>query len=86
VDREVLLVELLRRFDGLYARADDPAVLDRYRHRSATIGRRVRVELPDGPAVGEARDVTDEGHLVVEISGRMETFAAADVVHLRPAD
>jgi BirA family biotin operon repressor/biotin-[acetyl-CoA-carboxylase] ligase len=86
VDRELLLVELLRRFDGLYARADDPAVLDRYRHRSATIGRRVRVERPEGPVVGVARDVTDEGHLVVDIDGRAVTFAAADVVHLRPAD
>jgi BirA family biotin operon repressor/biotin-[acetyl-CoA-carboxylase] ligase len=85
VDRAELLVELLRRFDDLYPRADEPAVLDRYRLRSATIGRRVRLELPEGAVHGLARDVTGEGHLVVEVDGEVRSYAAADVVHLRPA-
>jgi BirA family biotin operon repressor/biotin-[acetyl-CoA-carboxylase] ligase len=86
VDRRALLDELLRRFDDLYGRIEDPAVVDRYRSHSATIGRRVRLVLPDGDRVGVARDVTDEGHLVAEVDGRLVTYAAADVVHLRPGE
>jgi len=83
VDREDLLVELLRRFDDLYGRIVEPAVPAAYRRLSATIGRRVRVEQADGAREGTARDVTDDGHLVVDIDGRPVTLAAAEVVHLR---
>ena len=86
IDRVALLVALLRRFDGLYPRAAEPAVLDLYRARSATIGRRVRLELRDATLVGTGVDVTDDGHLVVDVDGRRTAYAAADVVHLRPAE
>jgi BirA family biotin operon repressor/biotin-[acetyl-CoA-carboxylase] ligase len=86
IDRVDLLVALLRRFDQLYPRAATPEVLELYRARSATIGRRVRLELRDTSLVGTGVDVTDDGHLVVDIDGRREAYAAADVVHLRPAD
>ena len=56
---------------------------DAYRRLSATIGRWVSVEQADGAREGRARDVTDDGHLVVEIDGRPVTLAAAEVVHLR---
>jgi BirA family biotin operon repressor/biotin-[acetyl-CoA-carboxylase] ligase len=86
IDRVTLLVALLRHFDQLYPRAADGDVLDLYRTRSVTIGRRVRLELRDGPRLATATDVTEEGHLVVDEGGRRATYAAADVVHLRPAD
>jgi BirA family biotin operon repressor/biotin-[acetyl-CoA-carboxylase] ligase len=86
IDRVALLVALLRRFDELYPRAVEPEVLDLYRERSATLGRRVRLELRDASLVGTGVDVTDDGHLVVEVDGRRTAYAAADVVHLRPAD
>jgi BirA family biotin operon repressor/biotin-[acetyl-CoA-carboxylase] ligase len=55
-------------------------VLARYRGRCATLGRRVRVELPGGAVEGVATDVDPEGRLLVD--GR--AIAAGDVVHLRP--
>jgi BirA family transcriptional regulator, biotin operon repressor / biotin---[acetyl-CoA-carboxylase] ligase len=83
VDRELLLIALLRRFDGLYSRLEEPVVPDAYRRLSATIGRAVRVEQADSARDGVARDVTDDGHLVVEVDGRLLTLAAAEVLHLR---
>ena len=57
----------------------------RYREHSATIGRRVRVELPQGEIVGTASDVLPDGALVVvDEAGVSHTVTVGDVVHLRP--
>ena len=91
VDRTELLVAFLRRLDGHYGSlvearsAAASGLLDAWRSRSATLGRRVRVDLGAGDVEGTAVDVTAEGHLVVETAeGERRTFAAGDVVHLRP--
>ncbi len=72
VDRQALLDHYLA---GLDAPGD---VLARYRERCTTLGRRVRVELPDGEFEGVATGVDDDGRLLV--GGRRIT--AGDVVHL----
>jgi BirA family biotin operon repressor/biotin-[acetyl-CoA-carboxylase] ligase len=88
-DRVDLLVAFLRGLDDLYAAllrdgADD--LLAAWRARSATLGRRVRVDLGADDVEGTAVDVTSEGHLVVEtVEGDRRTLAVGDVVHLRPA-
>ncbi|PZF64427.1 biotin--[acetyl-CoA-carboxylase] ligase [Curtobacterium sp. MCBD17_013] len=78
--------------------ADLPAVRARVRAACGTIGREVRVELPDGSVLeGTARDLDDEGRLVVEgpgtastpgagrASGAVTAIAVGDVTHLRYA-
>ena len=77
LDREALLVAWLAAYD---ARLDhlDAVVADAI-DRSATLGRRVRVELAHETFAGTARALTDEGFLVVD--GRV--VSAGDVVHLR---
>lgn len=48
-----------------------------------TIGRDVRVELPDGEAVeGTAVGIDSVGRLVVHSRGRQHAFSAGDVIHL----
>jgi len=91
VDRGELLVAFLRRLDGHYGAlvearsAAASGLLDAWRARSATLGRRVRVDLGSSDVEGTAVDVDAEGHLVVESDdGERRTFAAGDVVHLRP--
>lgn len=90
VDREELLAAHLRGLEAILAELPDPAGRDalllRYRHLSATIGRRVRVEMASGALTGQAVDVDDDGHLVVELGGELVPVAAGDVVHLRPED
>jgi BirA family biotin operon repressor/biotin-[acetyl-CoA-carboxylase] ligase len=87
VDREDLLVALLERLDrhDRQLRDDGPSgLLATWRERSATLGRRVRVDLGADELVGKAVDVTDEGHLVVHTDeGERRTVAVGDVVHLR---
>ena len=89
VDRAELLGAYLRRLDGHYgslvAARSASGLVDAWRARSATLGRRVRVDLGDRDVEGTAVDLTDEGHLVVEtVEGDRRTFAVGDVVHLRP--
>ncbi len=55
-------------------------LVDGWRAACSTIGRRVRVELPDRALKGVASAVTDDGRLVVN----EEIVSAGDVVHLRP--
>jgi biotin-(acetyl-CoA carboxylase) ligase len=52
---------------------------------SATLGRPVRVELPDGSFEGTAVDVSPAGHLLVAADGSDEVVevTVGDVVHLR---
>ena len=90
MDREDLVVALLRALDPiaeLASAAACAALVERYRQRCVTIGRRVRVELPGSELVGTATDVADDGALVVTgDDGATTTVTVGDVVHLRPAD
>ena len=55
-----------------------------WRQRSATLGRRVRVDLGADDLEGEAVDVTPTGQLVVRtLEGEDRTLAVGDVTHLR---
>jgi BirA family biotin operon repressor/biotin-[acetyl-CoA-carboxylase] ligase len=87
IDRVDLLVAFLHRLDRSYGElvsAGPRAAMDEWRRRSATLGRRIRVDLGVDDVEGTAVDVTAEGHLVVEaLDGQLRTFAVGDVVHLR---
>jgi BirA family transcriptional regulator, biotin operon repressor / biotin---[acetyl-CoA-carboxylase] ligase len=92
VGREPLLVEILRALERWYLAftADpDPArsgLLVQYRADCATLGRKVRVELPAGQELaGVAEDVDAAGRLLVRPEGAAAAtpVSAGDVVHLR---
>jgi len=91
IDRIDLLVAYLRALDDHYGRLvsthDTAALREAWVERSATLGRRVRIDLGPADVVGTAVGVTDEGHLEIEtLEGERRTFAVGDVVHLRPSD
>lgn len=88
VDRNALLGAWLGHLDRWYASAlvgegGRRTVLEAYRRRCSTLGRRVRVELADGAVEGRAVDVADDGRLVVEDANGRREISAGDVVHLR---
>lgn len=95
VPRAELLVALLRRLladeADWRAGAGDPdatGLRAAYRSVCATLGSRVRLELPGGETeLGVAEDVDPDGRLVVrdERTGTRRAVAAGDVVHLRSA-
>ncbi len=90
VDREALLTAHLqgldRIIDGLGTSEGQATLLRRYRELSATIGREVRVETSTGSITGAAVDVSDDGHLRLDLDGEVVSVVAGDVVHLRPTE
>jgi BirA family transcriptional regulator, biotin operon repressor / biotin---[acetyl-CoA-carboxylase] ligase len=90
LDREDLVIGILRSLDAvrlpqLETSAPPTALAAAYRQHSATLDRRVRIELPDGELTGVATDVTADGALVVDDDrGERHTVTVGDVVHLRP--
>ena len=90
-DRATVMAAVLRELAGRYqswvdAAGDPSVVLPEYRALSATLGQVVRVELPDGTFLeGTARDLADDGRLIVDTPDGPRPLAAGDVTHLRRA-
>lgn len=92
---EVLAAVLARLLDDeadWRAAAGDPdacGLRAAYRAACATLGRDVRVSLPDGSALlGRAQDLDPDGRLVLRLTvgaGDVRTVAAGDVIHVRAA-
>jgi len=78
---------VLKSLDGWYRRWDAGESLSAaYLERCSTVGRRVRVLVHDGSVEGHAVGIDGQGALVVRTPAGERTFAAGDVVHLRPGE
>jgi BirA family biotin operon repressor/biotin-[acetyl-CoA-carboxylase] ligase len=84
-DRGSLLAALLTHLEGWYDRWAEAGAA--YRARCATVGRRVRVEVPGHTVLGTAVGITPDGHLqvVAEDDDEVQTFAVAEVIHVTAA-
>lgn len=86
-DRVTLLAALLRDLERTTALLRSPEgrsdLVDLYRRRCGTLGRRVRVERADGVIAGEAVALAGGGRLVVEAKGEQHEVDVGDVIHLR---
>ena len=86
VDRADLLVAFLHALERRYAALDRAALVADWRSLTATLGRRVRVDVGTGTVEGTAADFDASGHLVLALDdGTSRTFAVGDVIHLRHA-
>ena len=89
VDRGDLLVSLLESFTRWYdgwTAAEGRGLRDSYVAACSTMGRAVRVDLPDGTSLtGIAEGVDEAGRLLVDDGRRVHFLGAGDVVHVRPA-
>jgi len=87
VDRDALLTALLAALAPRRALLDTPsgrrAVAAEMRALCSTVGHRVHVELSGGVFEGEAVEIDDAGHLVVQTEDGPRTVTAGDVVHVR---
>ncbi|GAB47134.1 biotin protein ligase [Mobilicoccus pelagius NBRC 104925] len=96
VSREDVVVGVAEAFADRYstflAGADALDGLRRdYREACSTLGAEVRIHLPGAPGTprdvrGRAVDLDLAGCLVLDVDGVRRTFAAGDVVHVRPAE
>jgi BirA family biotin operon repressor/biotin-[acetyl-CoA-carboxylase] ligase len=82
LDRNLILASFLNTFQELLERWHDGEDLRHlYNERSATIGREVRIEHPDGShKIGKAVDIAPTGELILEDGSRV---SVGDIVHLR---
>ena len=81
VDRDHLLATLLVNLEQWCRHWDD--VGPAYRRRCGTVGRQVRVELPDRAVSGQAVAVDGDGRLQVTTeAGEILHLASADVIHV----
>ncbi|CAN5820309.1 biotin--[acetyl-CoA-carboxylase] ligase [soil metagenome] len=88
-DRQPILVHLLRTLQALHSAWVEGAegLHASYLRRCSTVGRQVRVELPDGGAVvGLAETVDADGRLVVATATGRHTLAVGDVRHVHAAE
>ena len=92
-DRTALLVSLLvslrEGYDAWQSGGPDATARLRssYVHACVTIGREVRVEIPNGePLIGRAAGVDASGRLVVAGATGETVVGAGDVVHVRATD
>lgn len=82
LDRNLILASILNTFEELMGRWEDGEDLRHlYRERSATLSRKIQVELPGGEKRnGFAEDISPEGELILEGGQRI---TVGDIVHLR---
>ncbi len=83
-----LAATVIRQMDLLLSKIISPGgtdgVLELWRQRSATLGRRVRVSLSSGEMEGMAIDVDSSGSLIVQLDdGSLRSISAGEVIHLR---
>jgi BirA family biotin operon repressor/biotin-[acetyl-CoA-carboxylase] ligase len=85
VPRLPLLIAILSHCETWYERLQAGSLPHRaWAARLDTLGRRIKVRMPDGELVGTAIDVTPEGALRVQADdGRVHTVWAGDVIALR---
>lgn len=89
VNRLALLKTLLRCFEEKYIQFQKQGVeeiLDKWRHFSATLGRRVKLSISGSrlQLVGEAVDIGQDGGLLIRNdSGLIERVMAGDIIHCK---
>lgn len=85
VDRSALLVALTEELAAAYDRWRAGADMRQgYLELCSTVGKDVRVVVPDGEVSGRAVDVDRSGQLVVRTEEGDQRLGAGDVVHVRP--
>ena len=81
-----LAAAVLERFFALYARLDDPAVMEEYRRRSCVVGQEIDVLTAQGPRAARALDIGADGHLLVRYADGSEEKLYAGEIGIRVRD
>ncbi len=83
----VLLKQFLDRFAGRFERGHLDRALEHWRRLSLTLGRPVTVVTLRERYRGIAKDITEDGGLILEMDdGTLKTVAYGDCFHNRPAE
>jgi len=86
VDRPKLFLNILRSLGSHMEKIHDlegrKDILGQWREMSATLGKKVKVEMVDKTIQGTAKDIDDEGALLVDTKDGEERVLSGDCVHL----
>jgi BirA family biotin operon repressor/biotin-[acetyl-CoA-carboxylase] ligase len=89
VDRIRLTQQLLQEFENEYLpfsmlpKAQTPEILKTWRQYSDTLGRNVRIETVSGEITGLAKDIANDGSLIVQKEdGEEQKIIAGDCIYL----
>ena len=82
LDRGSLVVAILTQATN-WLEAGQAALHEAWKRNCSTLGSHVRLELATRSIVGIARDITENGALVIEHDGQRSSYEVGDVVHLR---
>jgi BirA family biotin operon repressor/biotin-[acetyl-CoA-carboxylase] ligase len=86
-NRPEVFRNLLRELDEQYQylkKHGDSHILDQWRERSCTLGKHVKVQLREGLVEGTARDLDDDGSLIVQVGAdELRSVAYGDLTILR---
>jgi BirA family biotin operon repressor/biotin-[acetyl-CoA-carboxylase] ligase len=78
-DRDALVRAI---YSGLVTRESEAGILDSYRTRSATLGRRVRIDVTAGRTInGQAIGIDALGRLLVETRDGVDVVSCGDCLH-----
>jgi BirA family transcriptional regulator, biotin operon repressor / biotin---[acetyl-CoA-carboxylase] ligase len=83
VSRVELIQKILLEIEDSYQRMDSKEIWKEWRDRSATLGRRVRINSVFGDIVGEAVDLAEDGALMIQSQDGPHRVLAGDCIHLR---
>ncbi|MCL2653961.1 MAG: biotin--[acetyl-CoA-carboxylase] ligase [Propionibacteriaceae bacterium] len=84
IDATAAVASVLQKMQDYYTLWESGCDLQAdYLKLSSTIGRRVRVERPDGVIEGDARGLDATGALLVDVGQSLVPVDAGDVIHLR---
>jgi len=87
VSRNELIIQMLKDFEhwyGILMAEGKRPLLDAWRKDSATLGRHVRVTMPDQTLSGVAEDIDDNGMLILKMrTGECRHISAGDITFPR---
>jgi len=85
--RNEVIIEILKEFDRLYCffkSEGKSLLLEEWKARSSTIGKKVQVVVADEVLVGVAEDVDESGMLILKLqSGVLKRISSGDITLLR---
>lgn len=82
-DRAALLAAIMGRLNIWYYRLTGDGLIDAWRGRCVTLGKRVRIETPDGVVEGQAEDLEPSGALLLrDDAGEMHHISVGEATIL----
>lgn len=83
IKRRDIILELINIFNKLLRKKHDE-ILETWKNKSLTLGRKVKILHPEGEKTGIALDISDEGALILKTKDNtIQKIYSGDCIHLR---